>query len=164
MTHVHTWVGSQRNCPIYGVQTCQSLQHVSSHFFHWQCLIFFFQLLFWDNRVGGFILLSFSVIVNVFFLNSLFGEPCGVLITLWSAVCLLIRGLGYGHSNIKFAVSVLVACRDLVLDGINHFRQKFITAVHHCSMLYSDTNLSQCFRWLQLKDKAGLRQMCMWEM
>lgn len=108
-TGVHTRAGSQRNCSIYGVQTCQLLQDVSSHFLTSKVWFFFFLwLLFWDNGVGGYIFLSFSVIVNVFLLNSAFDEQDGVLIPLWSAVCLLIEGLCWVHRNIKRTVLVLV--------------------------------------------------------
>lgn len=83
---------------------------------------FFSSYCFWDDGFGGFILLSFSVIVNVFLLNSAFDKQGGVIISLWSAVCLLIRGLCCVHRNIKSAVLVLVTWRNLVVDGVNHFR------------------------------------------
>lgn len=122
-TRVCTWVGSQRNCLIYGVQTCQSLQDVSSYFLTGKVWFFFLWLLFWDNGVGGYALISFSVIVHVFLLNSAFDKQGGVLIPLWSAVCLLIKGLCRVHRNTERNVLVSVTWRDLVVGGVNHFRQ-----------------------------------------
>lgn len=95
-------------------------------FSHWQSLLFFLWLLFWDNGVGGYVLISFNVIVNVFFLNSTFDKQGGVLILLCSAVCLLIKGLCCVHRNIK--ITVLVTWRDLVVEGVNHFRQRLCSS------------------------------------
>lgn len=126
VTHVfiHEWV--PREIVLYMESKLVNHSSICPLFFSLAMSDFFLQLLFWDNGVGGFILLSFSVIVNVFLLNSAFDKQGGVIISLWSAVCLLIRGLCCVHRNIKSAV--LVTWRNFVVDSVNHFRQRLCSS------------------------------------